>query len=235
MAQGTIVTSVREIPGPTCPIRCFVARPEGAAPLPVVVVIQEWWGLNDHIREVASRFAAEGYVAVAPDLYSRLGNEVTADPNEAGRLMGSLAKADGLADLLAVVAHLRDDSGVRGDRIGVVGFCMGGSYASLLACRSGDLRAAAAFYGEVPEEADLVRLQAPLLYLWGSEDFWIQRPEVERLAEALSNHGKPGEVKIYEGAPHAFFNDTRADVFRPKEAADAWDRVKRLFADRLQA
>ncbi len=102
------VTSMIQIPGPACSIRAFEARPAGSAPAPAVIVIQEWWGLNDHIKDVATRFAREGYVAVAPDLYSRLGNKVTTDPDEAGPLMMSLEKPDGVADLLGGGHPLED-------------------------------------------------------------------------------------------------------------------------------
>jgi len=234
MSQQT-VTSMIQIPGPACSIRAIEARPAGSDPAPAVIVIQEWWGLNDHIKDVATRFAREGYVAVAPDLYSRLGNQVTADPNEAGTLMMRLEKADGVADLLAVVGHLKAAAGVRPDRIGVTGYCMGGSYTTLLACNSPDIAAAAAFYGEVPDDATLGRLQCPLLYVYGSEDGWMQMNDVERLREGLARLGKPAEVHIYPGAPHAFFNDTRPDVYRKTEAADAWARTLRLFTRTLKA
>ena len=233
MAEPSVTTSTIQISGPKCSIRAFEARPDGAGPHPAVIVIQEWWGLNDHIKDVAIRFAREGYVALAPDLYSRLGNKVATNPDDAGKLMTALAKPDGVADLLAVVAHLKNATGGNG-RIGVTGFCMGGSFTTLLACSSSDVQAAAAFYGEIPDEAVLSKLACPLLYIYGSEDFWIQRPDVDRLAATLKKLGKPGEVKIYDGAPHAFFNDTRGEVYRPKEAADAWQRTLDLFARQLK-
>jgi carboxymethylenebutenolidase len=234
MAEPKVATALLQIPGPACSIRAFEARPSGAGPFPAVIVIQEWWGLNDHIKDVATRLAREGYVALAPDMYSRFGNKVATNADEAGKLMTGLAKPDGVADLLAVVAHLKQAPGIKADRIGVTGFCMGGSYTTLLACNSGDVKAAAAFYGEIPDEAALAQLQCPLLYIYGSKDFWIQRSDVDRLAATLKKLGKPGEVKIYDGAPHAFFNDTRQDVYRETEAKDAWSRVLSLFADRLK-
>jgi len=235
MTEQNVTLSTVEIPGPGGSVRAFLARPGADGNYPAVIVIQEWWGLNDHIKDVATRFAREGYIAVAPDLYSRLGNKVTADPNVAGQLMSSLSKPDGVADLLAVVAHLKKAPGVKGDRVGVTGFCMGGSFTTLLACSSSDIKAAAAFYGEIPDETSLAKLHCPLLYVYGSEDFWIQRVDVDRLAATLKRLGKPGEVKIYDGAPHAFFNDTRKDVYRPAEAQDAWERVRKLFAQQLKS
>lgn len=234
-AAADVSTKTIEVSGPAGAVRVFEARPKAGGPHPAVIVIQEWWGLNDHIKDVAARFAREGYAALAPDLYSRLGNKVTADPNEAGQLMMSLEKKDGVADLLAVVKHLKSAAGVKGDRIGVTGYCMGGSYTTLLACHSADIRAAAAFYGEIPDNETLAQLHCPLLYVYGTEDGWIQRKDVERLRDTLKQHGKTAEVQIYAGAPHAFFNDTRKDVYRENEAKDAWRRTLALFAKQLKS
>ena len=210
----------------------YFARPQGAGPFPAVIVIQEWWGLNEHLKNVAKRYAREGYVALAPDLYH--GN-VTADPNEAGKLMGALNREEAVKDLLGAVQHLKGLKEVRGDRIGVTGFCMGGSYALLLPCRTKEIRAAAPYYGEIPDEAALRNLACPILYVYGDADFWITKEEVKRLEASLKKLGKTGEVKIYPGAPHAFFNDTRKDVYRQTEAQDAWRRTLDFFAKHLKA
>ncbi len=212
-------------------VSAFLARPEGAGPFPAVIVIQEWWGLNDHIKDVAGRFAREGYVALAPDLYH---GKVTDDPNVAGKLMGALNREEAVKDLLAGIAYLKGQPGVDGTRIGVTGYCMGGSYALLLPCRTKEIKAAAPYYGEVPDEATLKNLACPVLYIYGDADFWITREDVRRLENALKKFGKPGEVKIYSGAPHAFFNDTR-DVYRQAEAQDAWSRTLAFFARHLKA
>ncbi len=213
-------------------VPAHLAKPPGAGPFPAVVVIQEWWGLNDHIKDVAERYAREGYVALAPDLYH---GKVAADPNEAGKLMGALNREEAVKDLLGAVQHLKAMKDVRGDRIGVTGFCMGGSYALLLPCRTKDIRAAAPYYGEIPEEATLKNLACPILYIYGDQDFWITKDEVKRLEASLKKLGKPGEVKTYPGSPHAFFNDTRKDVYRQTEARDAWRRTLDLFAKHLKA
>ena len=234
MAEQNVTSSTIEIAGPACAIRAFEVRPSAPGTYPGVIVIQEWWGLNDHIRDVATRLARAGYVAVAPDLYSRQGNPVTTDPNEAGKLMTSLDKADGIADLRAVVAHLQRAAGVRHDRLGVIGFCMGGSYALLLACESPDIRAAAPFYGEIPPTETLRQLRCPLRYFYGDQDGWIQLSDVERLRSTVRQLSKPGEVMIYPGVPHAFFNDTRKDVYHAAQAQDAWTRTLSLFSDELQ-
>lgn len=212
-------------------VGAYLAKPSGAGPSPAVIVIQEWWGLDDHIKDVAERYAREGYLALAPDLYH---GKVTKDPNEAGKLMGALNREEAVKDLLGVVAHLKGMKEVRGERIGVTGFCMGGSYALLLPCRTKDIRAAAPYYGEIPDEATLKNLACPILYVYGDADFWITKDEVKRLEASLKKLGKPGEVKVYTGAPHAFFNDTRKDVYRATEAQDAWRRALDLFAKHLK-
>lgn len=199
-------------------------RPQAKGIYPGLLVVQEWWGLNGHIKEIAARFAGEGYTTLAPDLYSRLGNKVTNDPKEAQRLMEALDEETALLDLEAALRYLRTLDCVDEDRLGVVGFCMGGSYALRLACWAGVVRAAVPFYGQVPEETVLQRLACPVLYFYGDADPWIPREEVNRLRESLKRSKKRGEVVIYPNAPHAFFNDTRRDVYRAEAARDAWQR-----------
>ena len=215
-------------------LKAYIAKPGGDGPHPVVIVIQEWWGLNENIKDIARRFASEGYFAIAPDLYSRQGNKVAGDPNTAAQLMGGLKTADGIADLKSTLGWLRAQSQTKASKIGVTGYCMGGSYATLLPCESKEISAAAPFYGEIPSDDKLKDLGCPIFYAYGANDGWIQRPDVERLGAALKKMGKPGEVKIYEGCDHGFFNDTRKDVYAPDAAKDAWQKTLRLFADNLK-
>jgi carboxymethylenebutenolidase len=216
-------------------LKAYVAHQGGGAPRPAVIVVQEWWGLDDHIRDVARRLANEGYFAVAPDLYSRLGHQVTKDPNVAGELMSKLAPADGVDDLLSTVAWIKKQKEAEGARIGVIGFCMGGSYAIALPCVSKDIKAAAPFYGEVPGDDQLRNLNCPVFYAYGENDGWITRADVDRLAAALKKFNKRGEVKIYKGCSHGFFNDTRKDVYAAGEARDAWEKAIALFKENLGA
>lgn len=213
-------------------VGAYLATPKAPKPSPAVIVIQEWWGLNDHIKDVTERYAREGYVGLAPDLYH---GKVTADPNEAGKLMGALNREEAIKDLLGGVEHLKGMKAVRRDRIGVTGFCMGGSFALLLPCRTKDVKAAAPYYGEIPDEATLKNLACPILYVYGDADFWITKDEVKRLAATLKKLKKLAEVKTYPGAPHGFFNDTRKDVYRETEARDAWRRTLDLFAEHLKS
>jgi len=193
-------------------------------------VIQEWWGLTDHITEVADRFAGEGFVVLAPDLYD---GKVAKDAGEAGRLMQNLDQGKSLAMLDAAVSYLRQRPEVRAEAIGVTGFCMGGSFALLLACRNKEIRASAPFYGDVPPDDVLKDLSAPVLFIGAELDQWITTDKMERLREAMRRYGKQGDVVIYKGADHAFFNNTRPEVYNREAAEDAWRRVVGFLHDNL--
>jgi carboxymethylenebutenolidase len=233
MAESIRETMV-QYPSGNVTIKAFVAAPQTKEKRPAVIVIQEWWGLTDHIKGIARRYAAEGYVAVAPDLYSRLGHALTTDAGEAGKLMNTLKQEDGLNDLNATVTYLQSVPEVDGTRIGVTGFCMGGSYALMLPCVNPAIKAAVPFYGQVPNpDAPLQKLSAPVLYFYGEDDGWITKADVQRLAVALKKYNKPGEIKTYSGAPHAFFRDTDPSVYRPEAAKDAWGRTKAFFKQHL--
>src|SRR5581483_4131287 len=138
----------------------FLCRPKGTEPLPALLLIQEWWGLNDHIKEVAQRLAKEHYVVFAPDLYSRLGNVVTQNAAEAAKLSEAIPTDQLLSDLLGAVRYLKGLPHVNERKVGVIGFCVGGSYALSLACRTEEIRCAVPFYGEVPPDAELEKLSA---------------------------------------------------------------------------
>ena len=233
MAESIRETMV-QYPSGNVTMKAFVAAPQTKEKRPTVIVIQEWWGLTDHIKDIARRYAAEGYVAIAPDLYSRLGYALTTDAGEAGKLMNTLKQEDGLNDLNATVAYLKSVPEVDGTRIGVTGLCMGGSYALMLPCVNPAIKAAVPFYGQVPNpDAPLQKLSAPVLYLYGEDDGWITKADVQRLAAALKKYNKSGEIKTYPGAPHAFFRDTDPSVYRPEAARDAWVRTKVFFKQHL--
>lgn len=217
-------------------MHAYLAVPLGGGRFPVVIVVQEWWGVNEHLQDVARRYAMEGYVAIAPDLYTRLGHKVTTDPNEAGQLMNSLSQEDGLKDLNATVAFLKTRNEVDANRIGVTGFCMGGGYALMLPCVNSDIKAAVSYYGPVPNpDTPLQNLASPVLYIFGEDDGWITKSDVERLRTALQKYNKSGEIKTYPGCPHAFFNDTRPDVYKAEEAGDAWTRTLAFFSQHLKS
>ena len=212
----------------------FVAAPQTKDKRPAIIIVQEWWGLTDHIKDLARRYAAEGYVAVAPDLYSRLGHALTTDAGEAGKLMNALKQEDGLADLNATVTYLKSVPEVDEAQIGITGFCMGGSYALMLPCVNPEIKAAVPFYGQVPNpDTPIQKLACPVLYFYGEDDGWITKADVQRLAAALKKYNKVGEIKSYPSAPHAFFRDTDPSVYRPEAAKDAWARTKSFFKQHL--
>lgn len=235
-----MITAIKDVmvqyPSNDITVRAYLVGPQAKGPRPAIIVIQEWWGLNDHVKDVARRYANEGYVVLAPDLYSRLGNKVTADPTEAGKLMGMLKQEDGLKDLHASLAYLKTVPEVDQGKIGVTGFCMGGSFALMLPCTTDAIKAAVPFYGQVPNpDTPLQKLACPVLYIYGEEDGWITKADVQRLATALKKYNKAGEIKTYPGAQHAFFNDTRKDVYKAAEAKDAWGRALAFFKQHLRA
>lgn len=194
-----------------------------------VIVIHEWWGLNRHIEDIAERLARAGYLAAAVDLY---GGVTTKDPGEASKLMSGLDQAKALDDLETVVKHVRAMPGI--SHVGVTGFCMGGTFSLLLPCRTA-LDAAAPFYGDVPVDTSfLADLSCPVLFIGGEKDEWITVEKMNRLDAALKEHRKEGEVRIYIDAPHAFFNDTRTEVYRAGDAANAWTRVLEFFERNLR-
>lgn len=215
-------------------MKAFVAGPQTTGKRPTIIIVQEWWGLTDHMKDIARRYAAEGYVAIAPDLYSRLGHALTTDAGEAGKLMNSLKQEDGLTDLNATVGYLKSVPEVDATKIGITGFCMGGSYALMLPCINSEIKAAVPFYGQVPNpDTPIQKLACPVLYIYGEDDGWITKADVQRLAAALKKYNKPGEIKTYPGAPHAFFRDTDPSVYRPEAAKDAWARTKAFFKQHL--
>jgi carboxymethylenebutenolidase len=232
--MAEITTQEVSYPGKAGNLKAYIAHPAGEGARPVVIVVQEWWGLNENIKNIARRFATEGYFAIAPDLYSRQGNQVASDPNTAAQLMGGLKTADGIEDLNSTISWIRAQKDTKSSKIGITGYCMGGTYATLLPCESKEIAAAAPFYGEIPSDDKLKNLNCPMFYAYGANDGWIQRPDVERLASDLKKFGKKGEAKIYEGCDHGFFNDTRKDVYAPDAARDAWQHTLRLFAENLR-
>lgn len=209
----------------------YLVEPDGGGKHAAIIVIHEWWGLNDHIKDVAGRFAGEGYVALAPDLYD---GKVTRDAEEAGRLMSDLDRGIVLGCLKGAIGYLKSQGGVDEDRIGVIGFCMGGTYALALACYSTSIKAAAPFYGDIVSDDELKNLSAPVLFIGAENDFWITMDKMNHLKERLVRFGKQGEVKIYSGVGHAFFNDMRPDVYNREASEDVWKEVTLFFADCLK-
>jgi carboxymethylenebutenolidase len=214
----------------------YLARPEGPGPWSGVVVVQEAFGLNDHIKDVARRVAAEGYVVAAPDLFHRGGKGRTAGYDQlpkALELMGALKDDEIVADVASAIDALERQSGVRAGRIGITGFCMGGRVSYLAACALPERIAAAVPYygGGIPIDRTAT-LRAPVLAFFGDSDPFIPLDQVEKLRAEAARLGKRVEIVVYPGAPHGFFCNER-DSYRPDAAGDAWERTKRFFAEHL--
>ncbi len=192
-----------------------------------VLVIHEWWGLNDHIKDIAQRYADEGFTAIAPDLYR---GKIATDPGEASQMMNGLAIEDGLDTIKNAIdaAALAYDI----SHFGVTGYCMGGTYALRSACEIEGLSAAAPFYGDIPEEEVLKKLTVPTVFISGTRDGWITPEKVATLEEAAERYELPVHSVKYD-ADHAFFNNTRSEVYDPTAAADAWALVTGFFRDKL--
>ena len=201
------------------PARGYLAVPASGRG-PGVVVIQEWWGLVDHIREVCDRLAREGFVALAPDLYR---GDSTGDPDEASRLMMDLEIPRAARDLGGAVKALLDHDAVDGPKVGAVGFCMGGQLALYAATRERRVGAVVDFYGIHPKVTlDLSGLEAAVLGIFAERDAFVPPPAARKLESELEHAGKRVEIRIFPGVDHGFMNDTRPDVHDAAAAARAW-------------
>ncbi|HKB80066.1 MAG TPA: dienelactone hydrolase family protein [Thermoanaerobaculia bacterium] len=211
----------------------YLALPAGAGRHPALIVIQEWWGLNDWVRAQADRFAKEGYVAVAPDLYR---GPSTSDPEVAHELSRGLPHDRAMADLEGAFHYLAERTDVDPARIGVIGWCMGGGYALDLTVAEPRLAASVINYGHlVTDPATIARIHAPILGNFGAEDRGIPPADVRAFDQALQKAGKVSDIKIYGGAGHAFMNPNNKGGYRPEAAEDAWKRIEGFLARALRS
>ncbi len=235
-ALGQVKTSEIKIKSGDEEIVGFLAVPDGKGPFPGVVVIQEWWGLNDWIKENTKRIAGKGFVALAPDLYR---GKVTDQPKVASQLLKGLPKDRAVRDLQAAVATLAGMENVNKDRLGSIGWCMGGGYSLRLALKDSKIKACVICYGAVLSDADeLKTLNAAVLGVFGENDKGIPAKSVRAFEEALKTAGKTVEkVNIYKGAGHGFMrpkNGPRPNPeFRESQARDAWTQIEAFFTKTL--
>ncbi len=199
---------------------------------PGVIVIQEWWGLVPHIKDVVDRFAAAGFTALAPDLYH---GESSTEPDGAGKLMMALNLENAAKDLSGAVALLQQTTGR--DKVGVVGYCMGGGLALVLATQRPDAVAAAApYYGAIPwasVQPDWSALTAKVVGEYAELDGWASPEAAHALEAQLRELGKDATMHVHAGADHAFFNDARPEVYDAAASATAFDRTVALFRETL--
>ncbi len=212
----------------------YLAVPESGSG-PGIVVIQEWWGLNQQIKEVCDRFASEGFVALAPDLYR---GEVTREPDEAGKLMMALNIERAAKDMVGAIDFLKQHETVTSRGVGVTGFCMGGGLALwLTTLRPEDVEAVVPFYGIIPWPAaqpDYSKLRARVQGHYAENDDFASPEQVKKLEEELKGLGKRVEFFIYPGVEHAFTNHHRPEVFHEEHSETAWRRTIEFFRENVK-
>jgi carboxymethylenebutenolidase len=206
--------------------------PAGKGPFPALIVIHEWWGLNDWIKDQASKFADQGYVALAIDLYR---GKVATTPDMAHELMRGVPEDRARRDLRAAFTYLESMSEVKKSRIGAIGWCMGGGYALDVALDEPTLAADVINYGHLATDTDtLKKINAPILGSFGGQDRGIPPTDVNQFEMTLKQMGKKVDIKIYPDAGHAFENPNNKEGYRPDDAADAWKRTTDFLAGTLK-
>jgi carboxymethylenebutenolidase len=210
----------------------YLALPEGGGKHPAILVIHEWWGLNDWVKQQAQNFAKQGYVALAVDLYR---GKTGTTPDEAHILMRGLPDDRGLRDLQAGFAYLSSRPDVDAKKIGSIGWCMGRGWSIKLAVAQPKLAAFVVNYGPLPTDpAIIAKIEAPMLGNFGADDKGIPPEAVHAFEGAMKAAGKSADIKIYDGAGHAFQNPNNKDGYRPEATADADKRIDGFFATRLK-
>jgi carboxymethylenebutenolidase len=212
----------------------YLATP-ASGPGPGVMVIQEYWGLVAHIKDVADRLSREGFSALAVDLYH---GDSTTEPDEAGKKLMALRMADAGRDMSAAVSWLLSSGRASGDAVGTVGFCMGGGLSLLLATLRPEVKACVIYYGVFPSpwtdfQPDLSRINGPVLGHFGDSDSYTSVAAASELEKQIRDAGKEVEFHFYAGCDHAFFNDTRPEAYNAGAAQLGWDRTLALFRRQL--
>ncbi len=209
----------------------YLATPPGEGPFPALIVIHEWWGLNDWAKEKARELAAHGFLALAIDLYR---GQVATTPDEAHEIMRGLPEDRAIRDLKSAFEYLRSRKDVRSGSIGSVGWCMGGGYSLAAATNIRELAACVICYGRLVTDSTVInQIHAPILGIFGEDDRGISPSSVHRFESVAGSLGKDVTVHIYPGAGHAFMNETNAGSYRAEAAKDAWNQIIR-FLDALK-
>jgi carboxymethylenebutenolidase len=213
----------------------YLATPAEGRGIPLVV-IQEWWGLVPHIEDVCDRFAAEGFVALAPDLFH---GEKTTEPDEAGKLMMALNVNQAAKDMSGAVDFVRDHEASTGGGVGVTGFCMGGGLALVLACHRPDaIKACVPWYGLIPwpgAEPDYSKLDAAVLGHYAEQDDYFTPDKAAALEAKLHALGKEADLHVHPDCGHAFFNDARPEAHHPEESAAAFRETVDFLREKLSS
>jgi carboxymethylenebutenolidase len=208
----------------------YLARPASGGG-PGVVVIQEWWGLVPNIKDICDRFATEGFVALAPDLYH---GATTTEPDEAGKLMMSMKMDQAAKDMSGAVDYLIGLDAATGSRVGSVGYCLGGGLSLYLATLKPQIGACVVYYGVLPGvQPDLSKLAAPVLGHYADHDEWASPAAAQALQEQIKAAGKQVEFHQYAETQHGFFNDTRPEVYNAEAARLTWERTLAFYHQHL--
>jgi len=213
-------------------VSAILYTPSGKGPFPALIVIHEWWGLNDWVKEQASKLAEQGYVALAIDLYR---GKIADSPDLAHELMRGLAPDRATRDLKGAYDFLSSQANVKKNRIGSIGWCMGGGVSLEAAINIPTLAAAVVNYGHlVTDSSEIKNIQAPILGIFGGQDRGIPPEDVKKFQQAMEQSGKKIEVKIYPDAGHAFENPNNKQGYRAQDAADAWQLTTAFLAANLK-
>jgi carboxymethylenebutenolidase len=216
-------TETVQFPNGTTTVSGFLATPEKPGRYPALIVIHEWWGLTDWVKEQTQKLAEQGYIALAVDLYR---GKVTSDPEEAHELMRGLPQDRAVSDLMAAFLYLATRKDVDHDHIGSIGWCMGGGLSLQLAIHVPRLAACVVNYGALPTDPnDLQQIYAPILGSFGAEDRGITPADVTQFQTTMQGMKRRVDLKVYDGAGHGFENSTNTAGYRPAAAADAWTRT----------
>jgi carboxymethylenebutenolidase len=206
--------------------------PSGKGPFPAIMVIHEWWGLNDWVKDQAAKLSDEGYVTLAIDLYR---GKVATTPDQAHEIMRGVPEDRAKRDLGAAFDFLQSQSNVKKDRIGAIGWCMGGGYSLDVALDQPMLAADVINYGHLATDTQaLAKVNSPILGLFGAQDQGITPDDVHKFENTMRQLSKKIEIKIYDDAGHAFENPNNKNGYRPADAADAWQRTVAFFAANLK-
>ena len=209
----------------------YLAAPESGTGIPVVV-LQEWWGLEDHIKRVVDRFAADGFVALAPDLFH---GETTDQPDEAEQKMMALSMDEAEKEMRGAVDYVAAHEQAAGERVGAVGFCLGGGLSVWAATVNPKVGATVSYYYVMPHgKPDFSKIQGPVLGHFGTGDDFVNVDDAKQLETELREAGVETEFEFYEGAGHAFFNDTdRLGTHDPEHADRSWSRTTAFLREHL--
>jgi|SRR5581483_5450921 len=213
-------------------VKGLLYTPEGKGPFPAIIVIHEYWGLNDWIKEQASKLSDQGYVALAVDLYR---GKVATSSDQAHQLMRGVPEDRAKRDLDAAFRYLQSQTIVKKNRIGAIGWCMGGGYALDLALEEPDLAADVINYGRLATDPEaLKKINASILGIFGAQDQGIPAEDVKKFEQQMKALGKKIDVTIYPDAGHAFENPNNKGGYRASDAADAWNKIVSFFAGALK-